>query len=81
MTSSDMRVRVLLSVQRALVGYIGIAVGAIVCRWTQDKIHVRTVFGGVRLVAVGEGDQSDEFDNDLRRLRDEVKAGLWGRAK
>lgn len=44
MTSSDMRIRVLLSVQRALLGQIGIAVRAIVCRWAKDKIHVRTVF-------------------------------------
>ena len=46
MTSTDMRVRVLLSLQRALVGHIGTAVRAIVCRWTKDEIHVRTVFDG-----------------------------------
>ena len=46
MTSSDMRVRVLPSVQRAFLGHIGIAVRAIVCRWATDKIHVRTVFDG-----------------------------------
>jgi len=46
MTSSDMRVRVLLSVQRALLGHIGIAVRAIVCRRAKDKVHVRTVFDG-----------------------------------
>lgn len=41
-----MRVRVLLSVQRALLGHIGTAVRAIVCRWTKDEIHVRAVFDG-----------------------------------
>jgi hypothetical protein len=46
MTSTDMRVRVLLSVQRALLGHIGTAVRAIMCRWTKDEIHVRAVFDG-----------------------------------
>ena len=46
MTSTDMRARVLLSLQRALVGHIGTAVRAIMCRWTEDEIHVRTVFDG-----------------------------------
>ena len=35
----------------------------------------------LRLVAVGEGNQCDELDEDLQRLNDEVKADLWGRAK
>jgi hypothetical protein len=46
MTSTDMRVRVLLSVQRELLGHIGTAVRAITCRWTEDEIHVRVVFNG-----------------------------------
>ena len=46
MTSTDMRVRALLSVQRALLGHIGTAVRAIMCRWTKDEIHVRAVFDG-----------------------------------
>ena len=46
MTSTDMRTNVLLSVQRALVGHIGTAVRAIMCRWTIDEIHVRVVFDG-----------------------------------
>ncbi|WP_070245920.1 hypothetical protein [Duganella phyllosphaerae] len=46
MTSTDMRVRVLLSVQRTLLGHIGTAVRAIMCRWTKDEIHVRAVFDG-----------------------------------
>lgn len=46
MTSTDMRIRVLLSVQRALLGHIGTSVRAIVCRWTKDEIHVRIVFDG-----------------------------------
>ena len=46
MTSTEMRVRVLLSVQRALLGHIGIAVRTIGCRWTKDEILVRTVFDG-----------------------------------
>lgn len=46
MTSTEMRVRVLLSVQRALLGHIGTAVRAILCRWTENEIHVRAVFDG-----------------------------------
>lgn len=41
-----MRVHVLLSVQRALLGHIGTAVRAIMCRWAEDEIHVRAVFDG-----------------------------------
>ena len=44
MTSTDIRVRALLSVQRALLGHIGTAVRAVTCRWTNDEIHVRVVF-------------------------------------
>jgi len=46
MTSTDMRVRVLLSVQRALLGHIGTTVRAIMCRWTEGEIHLRAVFDG-----------------------------------
>jgi hypothetical protein len=46
MTSTDMRVRVLLSVQRALLGQIGTAVRAIMCRWTENEICVRVVLDG-----------------------------------
>lgn len=46
MTSTDMRVRVLLSVQRALLGHISTAVRAIVCRWSDDEIRVRAIFDG-----------------------------------
>jgi hypothetical protein len=46
MISTEIRVRVLLSVQRALLGHIGTAVRAIMCRWTEDEIHVRAVFDG-----------------------------------
>jgi hypothetical protein len=46
MTETDMRVRVLLSVQRALLGHIGTAVRAIMCQWNEDKIHVRAIFDG-----------------------------------
>ena len=42
--STDMRVCVLLSGQRALLGHIGITVRAITCRWTQNEIYVRVVF-------------------------------------
>jgi hypothetical protein len=46
MTSSDLHVRVLLSIQRSLLGHIGIAVRAIICRWTQHEINVRVIFDG-----------------------------------
>jgi len=46
MTSTDMRARVLLSVQRALLGQIGAAVRAIMCRWTENEIYVRVVLDG-----------------------------------
>ena len=46
MTSNDMRVRVLLSMQRAILGHIGTAVRAIMCRWTMDEIQVRVIFDG-----------------------------------
>lgn len=46
MASTETRVRVLLSTQRALLGHIGTAVRKITCRWTEDEIHVRVVFDG-----------------------------------
>lgn len=46
MTSTDTRARVLLSMQRALLGHIGSAVRAVICRWTEDEIRVRVVFDG-----------------------------------
>lgn len=46
MTSTDMRVRVLLSVQRAFLGHISTAVRAITCRWTEDEIYVRVLVDG-----------------------------------
>lgn len=41
-----MRARVLLSVQRALLGHIGTKVRAIACKWSEDEIQVRVVFDG-----------------------------------
>jgi hypothetical protein len=35
----------------------------------------------IRLIAAAEGHQCDEFDQDLQRLNDEVKADRWGLAK
>lgn len=52
MTSTDMRVRMLLSMQRALLGQVGPAVRAIACRWTDESIHVRVVVDG----AIGDAD-------------------------
>lgn len=46
MTSTAMRVSVLLSARRALLGHIGTAVRAIACRWTEHDIQVRVVFDG-----------------------------------
>jgi len=46
MTSTALRVHVLLSVQRAFLGHIGTAMRAILCRWTEDGIHVRAIFDG-----------------------------------
>ena len=46
MISTEMRVHVLLSTQRALLGHIGPAVRRILCRWTESEIHVRVVFDG-----------------------------------
>lgn len=46
MTSTDMRVRTLLSAQKAFLGHIGTAVRAIMCRWTEEEIYVRVVFDG-----------------------------------
>jgi hypothetical protein len=52
MDSTTMRIRVLLSIQRALLGQIGTAVRRIVCSWTETEIHVRVVVDG----EIGEDD-------------------------
>ncbi len=46
MKSTEMRVKVLLITQRALLGHIGPAVRRIFCRWTESEIHVRVVLDG-----------------------------------
>lgn len=69
-TSSDLRGRVLLSVQRALLGHIGIAVRAITCRWTQDEIVVRAIF---------EGDASEDDIEAISVAETEVMADFPSR--
>jgi hypothetical protein len=41
-----MRANVLLSLQRVLLGHIGMAARRVSFRWTRDSIHVRVVFDG-----------------------------------
>ena len=46
MSDVSLRVSVLLSVQRALLGAIGPSVRAVLCCWTTASINVRVVFDG-----------------------------------
>jgi hypothetical protein len=40
----DLRAKVLLSVQRALVGYVTTNIRFVACRWTSDAIEVRIIY-------------------------------------
>ena len=46
MKPSDLRVSVLLGMQRALLGCIGPAVRKIMCRWNEREVLARVVFDG-----------------------------------
>jgi hypothetical protein len=66
MTSTDLRVSVLLSAQRALLGSIGTAVRKIMCHWTEHEIQVRVVFGS----EIAEEDAEAMSDAETEMMAD-----------
>ena len=46
MNDNDLRVAVLVSIQRALLGNLGTRVRLVTCRWSKHDINVRAVFDG-----------------------------------
>ena len=43
---NDMRIAVLLSMQRALLGNLGTRVRLVTCRWSKQDIKIRAIFDG-----------------------------------
>lgn len=46
MKKAELRARVLLSLQIALLGIVGERLRAVACRWTDTQIRIRAVFDG-----------------------------------
>lgn len=66
MKPSDLRVSVLLGMQRALLGCVGPAVRKIMCQWNEHEIQVRVVFGG----EIGEDDADAMSEAETEMMAD-----------
>ena len=63
MTDLELRIRVLLTMQSALLGAIGRNVRAVVCQWDFDSIHVRSIFDGE--ISIADNELMDDVEVEV----------------